>query len=428
MVDPSVEAVAALGAVGADDEVVGQLADGTGVWCGEELEVVEGDLVDGQALGSGAGGDERGGCAAVKAVDVVVLVDGGDGAGVGESVDLAEAFVVTEEEGPIPEDRSADASAELVLAKLGLGAAGLEDVAGVEDIVAEELVGAAVELVGAGAGNDVDDTACGTAGFGGVAVGLDGDFLDAFDVGLDTDGADDALVIVDAVDDVVVEGIVLTVDGEAAGGAPIVGAAAAGEAVTWTLVGSGNELDELDEVTAVEGEILDLLCGDGGADGGAVGLEERCLGFDGDGFRFTTGLETDVGAGAVTGFDGEVGGGRGFEACDLDGDGVAADGKEGELVFAAAVGGGGTLLAGIQVDDGDVGVGDHGAGGVGDGTDDVCGGELRKGAGDKGEEKGEEDDAASQGAEDGIPPGAGWALASAGCRVADDFSWCHFSS
>ena len=97
-----------------------------------------------------------------------------------------------------------------------------------------------MELVRAGAGDDVDDAASGTASFSGVAVGLDGDLLDAFDVRLDTDGSDDALVVVDTVNYPVVEAFVLSVDGEAGGvGATIVGAATARESVPWPSLAPG---------------------------------------------------------------------------------------------------------------------------------------------------------------------------------------------
>ena len=100
----------------------------------------------------------------------------------------------------------------------------------------------------------------------------DGDLLNALDVRLDADGADDAFVIVDAVDDPVVEAFVLAIDREAGRvGAAIVRTSAAAEAVTLAFVGSGDERDELDEVATIEGKVLDSLRGHGRADGGAVG-------------------------------------------------------------------------------------------------------------------------------------------------------------
>ena len=76
------------------------------------------------------------------------------------------------EEGAVAEDGAADATAVLILAKLGFVTRGLQDAATVEDVVAEVLVGRTVELVRSRGGDDVDDTTSGAAGFGGVAVGL----------------------------------------------------------------------------------------------------------------------------------------------------------------------------------------------------------------------------------------------------------------
>jgi len=84
----------------------------------------------------------------------------------------------------------------------------LEEVATVEYIVAEVLVDGAVELVRSSAGDDVDDAASGTSGLWSIAVGLDRDLLNAFDVRLHTDGSDHAFVVVDTINDPVVETLV----------------------------------------------------------------------------------------------------------------------------------------------------------------------------------------------------------------------------
>ena len=147
---------------------------------------------------------------------------------VGKTIHLSEALVVAEKEGPIFIDRSTDTAAKLVLAEFGPSAGSLQNVARIEDVVAEELIRGAVKLIGAGTGNDTDHAAGGTAGLSSVVVGLYGDLVDGFDDGAHADGSDDALVIVDTVDGVVIESIILTVYGEAGGLAAIVGAAAAG--------------------------------------------------------------------------------------------------------------------------------------------------------------------------------------------------------
>ena len=67
------------------------------------------------------------------------------------------ALVAREEEGPIAHERPAQRAAELVLAQQRHGLVlGVEVAARVELLVAQELEGAAVQLVGARAGGDVD--------------------------------------------------------------------------------------------------------------------------------------------------------------------------------------------------------------------------------------------------------------------------------
>ncbi len=161
-----------------------------------------------------------------------------------------------------------------------------------------------MECVRSRAGDKVDNTAGSTSSFRSVVVGLDRDLLNTFNVRLDSDGADHTFVVVDSVDHPVVEGIVLSVDGQAGGvGAAIVGAATAAESVAGPLVGAGDQVHKLDKVTAVQRKVLHCFRGHGRAYCGAVGLQERraCDDFDCGGLG--TGLEVDVGAGAVAGFD-----------------------------------------------------------------------------------------------------------------------------
>ena len=133
----------------------------------------------------------------------------------------------------------------------------------------------AVKLVGAGAGNEADDASSGTACFRSVVVGLYGDLVDGFYDGSHANGSDDALVIVDTVDGVVVESVVLTVYREACGLTAIVGAATAGQSVPGTLVGAGDNLHQLNEVAAVQWEILHGLRRHSGAYRRAIGLQQR---------------------------------------------------------------------------------------------------------------------------------------------------------
>ena len=86
----------------------------------------------------------------------------GEGGAVGAGA-VAEPLVGEEEECVVPAffdlgnpDRAADGDAEIVLLIDGIGDAGgvAEEVIGVEIVVAEEFVGRAVELSGAGLGDD----------------------------------------------------------------------------------------------------------------------------------------------------------------------------------------------------------------------------------------------------------------------------------
>ncbi len=132
----------------------------------------------------------------------------------------------------------------------------------------------------------IDDHAASRAsGLGRVAVRLDGDLLDAFHDWLDAGGADDALVVVDAVDDGVVQGVVLAVDGEAARGPAIVRTAAAGQTISRAFIRAWDKLHQLHIVTSVQRQILHRLRGDGRADGGVVGLQQWRRGLDVDGLR-----------------------------------------------------------------------------------------------------------------------------------------------
>jgi hypothetical protein len=111
----------------------------------------------------------------VEEEGALALLGIGQGDG-GELVveNLADAFVVGEEEGLVFEDGAAEGGAELVTDELGLGVGdGFDGANCVEDGVAEVVPGLAVELVGAAAGGDVDDAAGLAAVLGGVVAGFE---------------------------------------------------------------------------------------------------------------------------------------------------------------------------------------------------------------------------------------------------------------
>ena len=87
----------------------------------------------------------------------------------------------------------------------------------------------------------------------------------------------------------------------------------------------------------------------------------------------------DVGTGAVACFYCEVLGDRFLETAGFDADGVVSNREKRKAVVAGAVGLAGPPLVGPEVGEGNVGVGDDRAGGIGDRSEDVSSGQLREG-------------------------------------------------
>ena len=175
---------------------------------------------------------------------------------------LAVAFVVGEEEELVLADGAAEGCAEVVALELG-DAGGVEVVAGVEEGVAEELVGGAVELVGAAGGDDGDLRALALAVGGGVGVGDDVELADGVDAEELAGGAAGGDVdergagVLDAVEE---EEIVLRAaagDGEHVADGGVRGADCRRSA-GGVVDGAGVERDELVVAAAVEGKLFDL--------------------------------------------------------------------------------------------------------------------------------------------------------------------------
>src|SRR6202030_3739074 len=137
------------------DEAVYAIGGEGGGLCGFAAEVGRGERVAGENAGDYGIDDPAvvgGGLG-----DVCVGGYGGDG---GDADVFALAFIGAEEEGFVADDFAADGAAELVVVEgVLLDGFRVEEVAGVEGVVAEEFVDAAVEVVGAGAGDEVDDGA-----------------------------------------------------------------------------------------------------------------------------------------------------------------------------------------------------------------------------------------------------------------------------
>src|SRR5262249_43656287 len=106
-----------------------------------------------------------------QAVDRFHLIDGVD---VAENSGIVEGrfaaslgLVVGVDKAAIPFERTADGGTELVLAQ-SMSSIRLQQVRGVHGVVAEIFVERAVPVVGAAAGDDVDDASGGAAEFDGV--------------------------------------------------------------------------------------------------------------------------------------------------------------------------------------------------------------------------------------------------------------------
>src|SRR6266849_184024 len=129
---------------------------------------------------------------------------------------FANTFASGEEEQLVLDKRAAEAAAELVAAeiieRLAVGGGGGEG------FRAEVLKGAAVNVVGARLGDDVDDPACGAAEFGIGAAGHHLEFSDCFEGDVDSSAlaahllAEEAIVVITAIEADVVEDAALAID------------------------------------------------------------------------------------------------------------------------------------------------------------------------------------------------------------------------
>lgn len=195
---------------------------------------------------------------------------------------FAKAGVLAKEERPSAHDRPAQAPAELVAKEIEF--LDREGRSRVERLVAVELVRAAVKVVTAALGDDVDDRAGRPAELGRRAAGHHTEFLDAVDGRKDRDTVDQRLVVVHPVEKKIIELLPYAVhrQGGASGVAVAkrfsIAAAAVGIAAGNAAMHPGSERRQLREVPPVEGQLLDLLFADDGADRRADPINDRDLG------------------------------------------------------------------------------------------------------------------------------------------------------
>ena len=95
----------------------------------------------------------------------------------GDSLNHAAAFIRSEEECSVFLNGTAKSSAKLVLLIVRGGR--IEKASGIQRLIAEKLIGAAVPIVGAGFGDNIDDGAGVAAVFGVKGVGENAKFSDA---------------------------------------------------------------------------------------------------------------------------------------------------------------------------------------------------------------------------------------------------------
>ena len=183
----------------------------------------------------------------------------------GRALHTAQPFKVSEKEALVADDRATDGTTKLVLTKLRLRTCGGKVIARIKLVVTQEFVHRAVETICARLCQNIDDCGGRAAHLGGVLVRLDAELLNCVNRWPDANGADNALIVVEAVDLLRVDHRALAVHGDCRGFAAIVRARAAGDGVSCTRIGTRYELCEVDKVATVCRQILNSMLADGSA-------------------------------------------------------------------------------------------------------------------------------------------------------------------
>ena len=304
---------------------------------------------------------------------------GGHGRQEGLPLAHAIALIAAEEEGLRPQHGPAERAAKLMLAEVGRFAAGalVEKVVGVERVVAEELVGVALEGVRPGFDLDVHDAAERSAELRRIGAGLQLELVQRIDGGEDDDGLQPRFVVVDAVQDVVVVARALTVGREGCRGTPRQAARAVDVRARDAAHHARHGAREAHEVSTVERQLPDLLFADGRAELGRRGLDERRDADDGHGFGDGADLELHGEAEALINAEADAWDGDRLEPLKLGQERVGAGGKRWCRELAGRVGDDDSRAAGFGVSQGDGCAGKDPARIVGDGSEDRPGHRLR---------------------------------------------------
>lgn len=187
----------------------------------------------------------------------------------------AEKLIGAEEEGLVGAQGAAESGARL---QAGEGAlARIEVVSGLNRAMAKEAEGIAVELVCTALGNDVDHAAEGIAKFGGEGVAVHLEFLNGFLADRGPYAATRVVVVFEAIDKEAIATPVGAAKGQAGVGR-LDGAVGGIIDKRGSFDNAGSQQGEVEEVPAVDGEIVDanLLDGIGllsarDLDGGQIG-------------------------------------------------------------------------------------------------------------------------------------------------------------
>ena len=193
-----------------------------------------------------------------------------------------QALVAGEAEELVATDGAAEGAAELVLMER-IGRGGVE-VARVDVVVADELEDVAVVLVGAGAGDGVDQAAGVDAVLSAEHGGLDGELAERIREGERQVDVGHVVIVVAAIE-TPDGGVSLTAgDGNGDGLVAVLGA---GEVAARRRGGTTSEVDQPGDLARgrVEGELRDLLLVDGLLELWVLSLESETFGLDGHAFR-----------------------------------------------------------------------------------------------------------------------------------------------
>jgi hypothetical protein len=240
------------------------------------------------------------------------------------------ALEAGEEERAIALEAAAERKAIRVLVPRTLLGA-VEEVAGIEGVVAEELEGRAVEVVLAGLAADQHRRAAAAAVLGLVVVRQHLELADRVDVGQDADAAGGELVVVDTVVEPVVGVLTHPLGryGHAAAVGHLAARALGQEAAGATGDGARAEQRQLDEVAAVQRQLGHLLGVDQLAEVGvaALKLHHGALAGDGDRIGDAGERKREVDGQRRLHFENDTGRLLGLKAAHRRRDGIAANGQ-----------------------------------------------------------------------------------------------------